>query len=72
MDTNDPKFRKFVAMVIGFSFLFAGYVLTGFKGWSEVLFSTYAWTVVSLFVGFAVPNVLEKFAAIFPRKGMKS
>jgi len=54
-------------MVISQGFLFAGFLLAGWRGWVN-LFDIYTWGVFGVFCGFAVPNVVEHFANRMPRK----
>lgn len=63
----DKGVRKFRAMVLGLCFLFAGFLLAGWRGWVE-LFSEYAWGVFGLVGMFTVPNVAEKIITRFPKR----
>lgn len=64
----DKGVRKFRGMIITQAWVFAGFVLTGWFRWPETLFEMLVWPLVVGFVGFAVPNVVEKLLPLFQRK----
>lgn len=65
---HDKGLRKFQAMIIGIAAIFIGYILAGWRHWSEALFTGYCWAVFGLVAGFSGFNVSEKIWSRFQGK----
>lgn len=70
-DENDKGVRKFRGMIFTQFLIWTGALLFAWRGWSDSILEIMVWGVSCSFVGFAVPNVVEKIIQRFPGKQPK-